>query len=142
MEKKLNKSIEEAGKEAQLFFKTNSSGDWVKWYHEGIPDEPVWRRETVRTAEALLGHCLKCTAISGCYFINNKLKYPKHPQHENCHCLTINMNAPNAVAGRDINKFIGYIFSEKYEKNGKKNLFEHIGFSITDSQFLKNEYER
>jgi hypothetical protein len=41
-----------------------------------------------------------------------------------------------------IGKFSGYVFSEKYEKNGKKALFEGLGFRINDSEWLKAEYER
>lgn len=39
-------------------------------------------------------------------------------------------------------KFVQYIFAEKYIENGKKFLFEKLGFSVEDSTFLRQEYER
>lgn len=38
-------------------------------------------------------------------------------------------------------KFTDYIFSDKYAWNGKRDLFKRLGFTIKDSQYLKEEYE-
>lgn len=137
------KSIEEAGTKAKLMFDSDSPDKWVKWFHAGIPDEPEWQRQIARAVAMIFGHCMECTALSGCYFKDEEiLKCPKHPQHENCDCKKINIGVPSAVADCDINKFIGYIFSDKYASNGKRNLFEQLGFTYQDSAFLKLEYER
>lgn len=50
---------------------------------------------------------------------------------------------PNITANAewDLEKFKGYIFSDKYAWNGKRDLFEKLGFSINDSEYLKQEYE-
>lgn len=42
----------------------------------------------------------------------------------------------------DIRKFTEYIFSDKYAWNGKRALFENLGFSIADAEFLEREYEK
>ncbi len=82
------------------------------------------------------------TALSGCYFKDDISRCPKHPRHTNCDCKKINMGAPRAVAYCDINKFKGYIFSDQYASNRKRDLFEQLGFTDQDSEFLKSEYER
>lgn len=45
---------------------------------------------------------------------------------------------PNITANAewDLEKFKGYIFSDKYAWNGKRDLFEKLGFSINDSEYL------
>ena len=67
------------------------------------------------------------------------------PQHEKCHCLVASVSKPipkiTARAECDLKKFTEYIFSDKYAWNGKRDLFETLGFSIKDSQYLKQEYE-
>lgn len=136
------KIIEEAGTKAKLMFDSVYSDGWIKWFQGGISDEPKWQRQMARAVAAVSVHCMECTALSGCYFKDeDRLKCPKHPQHENCDCKKNYTGAPNAVADCDINKFIGYIFSDKYASNGKRNLFEQLGFTYQDSQFLKLEYE-
>ena len=100
---------------------------WVEWQHNSIG----------------ISHCPVCLILDKCWF-NNVLK-PKLPQHERCHCFVNNISNPipgiNAKAKCDIKKFTDYIFSDKYAWNGKRDLFEMLGFTITDSQYLKDEYE-
>lgn len=100
---------------------------WVEWKH--IPTETT--------------HCPICLVLDKCWF-NNLLK-PKLPQHENCHCIAQNISKPiaklNSHAHCDLRKFTDYVFSEKYAWNGKKALFEMLGFTKNDSQYLKQEYE-
>lgn len=136
------KSINDAGEKAKLMFESSNADGWIKWFHSGIPDEPEWQRKIVRAIAALFGHCMECTALSGCYFKDDILRCPEHPRHTNCDCEKINTRAPRAVAYCDINKFTGYIFSDKYASNGKRDLFEQLGFTDQDSEFLKSEYER
>lgn len=112
--------------------KLNESGvisyaGWVEWEH-------------VSTG---IVHCPVCLALDKCWF-NNNLK-PELPQHEKCHCITNNISKPipnvNSKAKCDLKKFTDYIFSDKYEWNGKRALFEMLGFTKNNSQYLKKEYE-
>lgn len=100
---------------------------WVEWKH---------------ISSGLL-HCPVCLVLNGCWF-NNALK-PALPQHEKCHCVVKTISKPianiNSHATCDIRKFTDYIFSDKYAWNGKRDLFEFFGFTIENSQYLKEEYE-
>lgn len=117
---------------------------WIKWIHTGIPDDIGIIRNEMRNLAERNGHCAKCTALSGCYFYNEDiLKCPLCPLHPDCHCYKINIDYSNdIVAYCDILKFTKYIFSDQYLVNGKKNLFENLGFTISNSEYLKKEYER
>lgn len=101
---------------------------WVEWQHVPMG----------------LLHCPVCLVLDKCWF-NNILK-PTLPQHEYCHCTTKTISNPipnvNSKAECDIRKFTDYIFSDKYVWNGKRDLFEHLGFNKLDSEYLKNEYEK
>lgn len=101
---------------------------WVEWKH---------------STSGLL-HCPVCMALDKCWF-NNSLK-PALPQHERCHCVTNNISKPipyiNSYAKCDLKKFTDYVFSDKYSWNGKRDLFETLGFTIKDSHYLKEEYEK
>lgn len=100
---------------------------WVEWKH--VPTGKF--------------HCPVCLKLDECWF-NNILK-PMLPQHENCHCYAKNIVKPianaTAFANCDIRKFTDYIFGDKYAWNGKKALFEMLGFTKKDSRYLKQEYE-
>lgn len=104
-----------------------SYAGWIEWKH--IPTGIM--------------HCPVCLVLDKCWF-NNLLK-PELPQHKNCHCVAVNISKPtaniNAHAKCDIKKFTDYIFSDKYAWNGKRDLFEILGFTKNDSQYLNNEYE-
>lgn len=119
---------------------------WVKWFHWGVPDEEGREREKIQNRLEGLGHCKPCTVLSGCYFVTSKL--PKKIAegdgllHPHCDCSLKSVLNPIIKAYCAIEKFSGYIFSEKYEKNGKKVLFESFGYTIEDSEWLKVEYER
>ena len=98
----------------------------------------------------LTKHCLYCTALFGCCFARNQMptNYVSNDGllHPHCHCFTeeisnwIVNNTYEAVC--PITKFTDYIFSEKYISNGKKKLFEILGYTIADSYKLKWEYEK
>lgn len=121
---------------------------WVKWYHFGVPDSEGSERESMREFLAMLGHCKSCTVLSGCFFVKSRLPKKQGVDngilHNNCDCELFKLSKPTRQikAVCDINKFVGYVFSEKYIQNGKKALFESLGFSIKDSQNLKEEYEK
>ncbi len=101
---------------------------WVEWQHVSFG----------------FIHCPICLVLDKCWFCFNKK--PKIPQHIKCHCIVNSISKPianiNSKATCDIRKFSEYIFSDKYAWNGKRKLFESLGFSKEDSQYLKNEYER
>lgn len=113
----------QTGKNGEIVF-----NQWIEWEH--IPMEST--------------HCPVCLVLNKCWF-NNILK-PKLPQHENCHCVAkyISKPIPNVNAGAkcDLKKFTDYIFSDKYAWNGKRNLFEILGFKKEDSEYLQQEYEK
>lgn len=99
---------------------------WIEWKH-------------ISTG---IAHCPTCLALDKCWF-NNSLK-PQLPQHEKCHCTTTQISKPladvNALATCDISKFKDYIFADKYAWNGKRDLFERLGYTINDSEYLQKEY--
>lgn len=122
-------------------------GRWIKWIHRGVPDLEGVSRDYIRYFLATTYHCLKCTALSGCYFL--LLKKPGNIGtdgllHENCDCTIKLILKPKGEvkAFCAIEKFSKYVFSEKYRHKGKLDLFEALGFDINDSAFLKMEYER
>ncbi|MCH5158673.1 MAG: hypothetical protein J1F33_05715 [Clostridiales bacterium] len=136
-----------AAEQTKLLFGTTDeapvSGDWAQWYHEGIPDGPEDVREDKRRKAATEGHCLDCTTMSGCYFIDGEKTFPKYPHHDNCHCKKIRKNPTAVEAGFLSNKFRDYVFNEEYSGNGKEKRFENIyGYNINDSDFLLSEYKR
>ncbi len=89
-------------------------------------------------------HCPICLSLDKCWF--NSLKMPVNPLHEKCHCTTFQIEKPipyvNAKADCDIKKFTDYIFGDKYAWNGKRQMFEILGFSKNDSKYLKEEFEK
>ena len=97
--------------------------DWIEW----IAQPNDWQDD--------------CDKFNGCYFIVKQM--PKYPQHPNCQCRLEKITKPipyiTANATCDINKFSGYLFSDKYD-DGKKELFESWGYTIEDSEYLQQLY--
>ena len=118
---------------------------WVKWYHFGVPDKEGERRNIIRAKLAELKHCEECTALSGCYFVKSLLPQNKGEGkgllHDSCHCYLTNREKPKFIAFCDIRKFENYVFSDKYKDNGKIQLFKSLGFKVSDSNLLKQEFE-
>ena len=112
---------------------------WIEWDHFLIPNKPDILRNIMRDFLAMLGHCKKCSALDGCYFKKNNK--PNQPLHTNCDCTTktvsVNNVEENATADCPLIKFTDYIFKNK----DKKILFESWGFTIKDSEMLKNTIE-
>ena len=104
------------------------SSKWIEWKH--IPMGFL--------------HCQTCLSLDKCWF--NNLIRPEIPQHERCHCRGFSTPTPianvTAHAKCDKSKFTDYIFSDKYAWNGKRDLFQLLGFTIEDSDYLKQEYEK
>ena len=112
--------------------KVDENGDfatqgWIEWKH--MPGGIM--------------HCPMCLVLDKCWF--NEAKCPKLPLHEKCHCLGIAIAKPitnvTSRAECPLNKFKEYIFADKYAWNGKRKLFEQLGFTINDSEYLQKEYE-
>lgn len=123
--------------------------NWVKWFHWGVPDEEGEEREEARKRLEGLGHCKPCTVLSGCYFVKSRLPKKKAAGdgllHPYCDCDLNGIIKPNGkiTASCPIEKFTEYIFSdeEKYLLNGKRELFEGLGFGKEDSEYLKKVFD-
>lgn len=67
------------------------------------------------------GHCLTCTILDGCYFLEDKK--PEIPLHLNCDCRNINTDyrkvQKNASAEISILKLTNYVFAGKQKSRGK-----------------------
>ena len=97
--------------------------DWVEW----IAQPNDWQDA--------------CDKFNGCYFIVKQM--PKYPQHPRCQCglKKIAKPIPNvtAKAACNIGKFTKYVFDEINNK-GKKAIFEGLGYTIKDSEYLQQLY--
>jgi len=121
---------------------------WVKWFHWNVPDKEGFERNALRDNLQELGHCKECTVLSGCYFVKSKMPKKKSEGfgllHPHCDCKANFIQKPNGkiTAICPIEKFTNYIFSQKYNDNGKFELFKkHLCFTKKDAQYLKREYE-
>ncbi len=121
-----------------------SYNSWIEWDHFLIPNKPEWLRELLRNLMAIFCHCLNCTALDGCYLLDTNR--PEQPLHENCDCKKKSINystvKTNAKAECEIEKFTKYVFTNNKDSKGKNKIFYHLGYSIEDSEYLKNEYCR
>ncbi len=102
------------------FFTPLNENDWVEW---------------IAQKNDFLDNCDK---LDRCYFIVKHM--PAFPQHVNCRCRLekIAKPIPNVTAKpyADIRKFTEYVFREKGNR-GKKELFENWGYTVEDSEYLK-----
>ena len=120
------------------------NNQWIEWDHVGVPNKPKEFRDIIRFVLSLLGHCMNCTALDGCYFVERNM--PMFPLHERCDCKKIKINKAkvNLTAKADcpIEKFTNYVFTDDVKSKGKKLIFESLGFTDKDSQALKREIEK
>ena len=120
------------------------NNEWIEWDHFGVPNGPKELREIIRYIFSLLGHCLKCTALDGCYLVQRNM--PEFPLHKMCDCKKIEITShqvkKKANAECSILKFTKYVFTDDFISKGKKSIFESLGFSSEDSFLLKNEIEK
>ena len=104
-------------------FLTLKQDDWIEW----VAQKNAWQDD--------------CDKYDGCYFIVKQM--PKYPQHPRCQCRLnkIAKPIPNITANAtcDIRKFTEYVFSEENSK-GKKAIFEGLGYTIEDSEYLQQLY--
>ena len=112
----------------------------MKWAHKGTkPAESNAEKSANVIKGTLSKHCTMCLNLNGCCFIEEKC--PPKPLHPNCYCYTIHIPSITAQAECSIEKIRDYIFSD-LKSNGKKELFESWGYSIIDSEELKNAIEK
>ncbi len=107
---------------------TNIS-NWVEWIH--VQDGRH--------------HCKTCLSLDKCWFYDEKK--PVYPQHWNCHCfleiLPYAKVVKEAIATSLYSKFDPYLFDpDNFYNHGKQILFTGWGYSISDSQLLKDEIEK
>ncbi len=125
------------GENGEVFY-----NQWVEWDHFLIPNKPEWLREIMRNVMAIFGHCMNCSALDGCYLVARNM--PDHPLHENCDCLKNGIAYSkvkiNGKAECDIRKFTEYIFKDIKDSKGKNKIFYDLGYDISDSQYLKDQY--
>lgn len=125
------------GENGELIF-----NQWIEWDHFLIPNKPEWFREILRNVMVLLGHCMECTSLDGCYLVRKNT--PNQPLHNNCDCrkknITYSKAKKSAIAECDIRKFTEYVFKNIKGSKGKNKIFYDLGFNINDSQYLQNEY--
>ena len=114
---------------------------WVKWVHPGSPTAETAAEKRRNADNALLDrrHCADCLNMHGCCFV--KGNSPENPLHEHCHCHYEDIGTIDVQAKSLIEKYTKYIFDDEKNK-GKKVMFEAWGFSILDSEYLKEEIER
>lgn len=120
------------------------NNQWIEWSHFLVPNKPKLLRQFMKKLLMFLGHCVVCTTLDGCYFLDDKK--PIFPLHKNCDCNKINIKysivKANAIADCSIDKFTKYVFTDIKQSKGKNNIYKSLGYSINDSGFLKNEIEK
>ena len=42
---------------------------WIEWVHFNIPNKPEAFRFYMQFLMSIFGHCKKCIALDGCYFV-------------------------------------------------------------------------
>lgn len=74
------------------------------------------------------GHCMNCSALDGCYFVEGNM--PLQPLHEHCDCDKIVISYSKvknvATAECDMRKFTEYVFKDSDISKGKNELLGTI----------------
>ena len=105
------------------------SPKWNKWLHRNLSDK----------------HCPECLKLDECWF--EKGKTPKWPHHLFCHCILEDISYNDVLtkshADCPYSKFNPYLFDpENHYGHGKSDMLESWGYSVEDSQYLKEEIEK
>ena len=128
------------------------NNQWNEWVHFNIPNEEDWQRALMQAILRMLGCCDSCVVLDGCYFV--KWNMPKNPVpnsdgllHPNCHCIAkdipFSMVKFKATALCSIRKFTEYAFRDDGKDKGKKEIYtKDLGYSIEDSDYLKDTFEK
>lgn len=106
-------------------------------------DDPEWVQWTHHNEGKT--HCDECLRLDGCWF--EKYHTPTWPHHPFCHCtldpIDYAVVLKNIAAHSDYTKYDPYLFDpEGFYKHGKNKAFESWGYTVSDSQWLKDEIER
>ncbi len=114
---------------AILVRKSADTPEWVQWTHHNEGKT----------------HCPECLRLDGCWFQRNNT--PTWPHHPLCHCTLDSIDYTivlmSAASHSDYSKYDPYLFDpENFYKHGKNKAFESWGYTIADSQWLKDEIER
>lgn len=130
-------NIQEAGKLANKMI----SQKWVKWIHQGSKPAETYseKKRNVFMSAFNTKHCASCLNLNGCCFVRDKS--PESPLHERCHCYYEDIGMIEVNATSVIEKYTKYIFDEEKNK-GKKALLESWGYTINDSETLKEDIEK
>lgn len=110
---------------------------------ERPPETPKWIQWVHRNLSS--SHCEECLKLHKCWFFIKKT--PKWPHHLFCHCILedIPYNDVLSKSASDCpySKFDPYLFDpENTYKHGKNKAFESWGYSIDDSEWMKEEMEK
>ena len=108
---------------------TSSTPEWVVWKHRSLSNK----------------HCEVCLKLDRCWFA--KQNTPPWPQHFLCHCVLEKLSYTDVLtkssAVCSYSKFDPYLFDVQGEyRHGKGALFESWGYTVEDSQYLKEEFEK
>ena len=104
------------------------------------PAETVAEKKNYAENSVLNGrHCARCLNMNGCCFVKGNC--PENPLHEHCHCYYEGIGTIEVQTRSSIEKYTKYIFDDEKNK-GKKELLEKWGYSVFDSNFLKEEIEK
>ena len=127
--------------QANDYVKKMFSCEWVKWIHPGSsPAKTVAEKKNYAENSVLNGrHCARCLNMNGCCFVKGNC--PENPLHEHCHCHYEEIGTIEVQTKSSIEKYTKYIFDNEKNK-GKKELLEKWGYSVFDSNFLKEEIEK
>lgn len=116
---------------------------WIEWDHFLIPNKPELLRNIMRKLMSFFGHCKKCTALDGCYLLDNNR--PEQPLHPNCDCknkkINKNLVKLKSFAELPIIKLTKYIFNGMDKSKGKQSIFESWGYTIENVNELKISLE-
>ena len=108
---------------------TPAAPKWMQWIHRNLSEN----------------HCPECLKLHECWFA--KENAPKWPHHPFCHCLlkdvSYNDVLTKSASDCPYSKFNPYLFDpENTYKHGKNKAFESWGYSIDDSEWMKEEMEK
>lgn len=55
------------------------NNQWIEWDHFLVPNKPEWLRTILRNLISILAHCMSCTSLDGCYFVERNMPKAAKP---------------------------------------------------------------